>query len=115
MNGLSKGKRFERQIAKLLNTVFGSDVRRTPNSGGLSIKGDLIDLSGVLKDYHWELKAQEKLNIHAALEQSIRDCGAKTPLVVFKRNHSGSFVALRFEDFLNIIKVRQNDLQTKFI
>lgn len=105
LNSQSKGKRFERKIAKLLNAILGTNIRRTPNSGGLSIKGDLLDLTGVLKDYHWELKAQESLNIWKALEQSRRDCPlGKTPLVVFTRNQENSYVAFGFMDFINLLK-----------
>lgn len=91
-----------------MNAILGTNIRRTPNSGGLSIKGDLLDLSGVLKDFHWELKAQEKLNIWSALAQSRSDCPAgKTPLVVFTRNQEQSYVAMPFMEFINFIKIIQ--------
>lgn len=108
INSQTKGKRFERKIAKLLNAIFGTNIRRTPNSGGLSIKGDLLDTSGFLENFHWELKAQQSLNIWKALEQSRCDCpAAKTPLVVFTRNQEESYVALKFMDFVNLLKELQ--------
>lgn len=100
-----KGKRFERRIAKLLNKCFGQNMRRTPNSGGLSIKGDLLDIKGLLSEYHWELKAVERLNVHEAFAQSVRDCPVgKTPLLVYKRRFGEPMVSLQLTDFINILK-----------
>lgn len=42
-----KGYRFEAFLVKLFNKAFGTNkIRRTPASGGLSIKGDLCTLEG---------------------------------------------------------------------
>ena len=42
MNANKKGKRFELKVAKYLAEKLQANIRRTPNSGGLSIKGDLL-------------------------------------------------------------------------
>jgi Holliday junction resolvase len=105
LNSNKKGKVFERQVAKTLNKVFDADVRRTPQSGGLSIKGDLIQLSGILSEFHWECKNQEKLNIWNSLKQAIKDRPInKIPVVVFTKNFEEEFVSMRFNDFLNLLK-----------
>lgn len=104
INSNRKGSNFERKIAKEINEMFGTNVRRTPNSGGLSIKGDIIATSGTLSEYHWELKNQEKLNIWKALHQSRSDRGSRIPLVVFTKNLEADYVALELGDFLNIVK-----------
>ena len=44
INSQAKGKRAEREVAKLINKYLGTNVRRTPQSGGLSIKGAIIDI-----------------------------------------------------------------------
>ena len=51
-----------------------------------------------------EAKNQERLNIWKALEQAYANAkeGA-TPLVVFSRNHSKTYVALEFEDLLTLL------------
>ena len=109
MNSNQKGKRFEREIAKIINKKFDSDVRRTPCSGGLSFKGDIIDLCGPLKEFHFECKNQEKMNIWDALRQAEGDApGAKTPLVVFTKNFEDTYVALRLNDLLDLIKEIQD-------
>lgn len=105
MNSQQKGKRKEREIAKLLSDKFSTSCKRTPCSGSLDFKGDIIAFKGIIGEYHWEIKNQEKLNIWKALKQSIRDCPVrKTPLLVFSKAFSENFVALRFDDFTNLLK-----------
>ena len=107
LNANKKGKRFELKIANYLTKEFNTSIRRTPNSGGLSIKGDIIATQGILSEYNWECKNQEKLNIWKALEQSKGDCATvgnrKKPLVVFTKNHHSDFVALELEDFVQLL------------
>ena len=105
MNANKKGKRFELQVAKYLSKEFGSEIRRTPNSGGLSIKGDIMATQGILSEFNWECKNQEKLNIWKALEQSANDCigSHKQPLVVFTKNYEKDYVALRLQDFTQLL------------
>jgi len=45
INSQQKGKRAEREVAKLINKYLDTNVRRTPQSGGMSIKGDIIDIN----------------------------------------------------------------------
>ncbi len=107
MNANQKGKRFEREVCKIINNKFDSNVIRTPQSGGLSIKGDIIDINpdSPLYDYHWECKNQEKLNIWKALAQARADKPmGKIPVVVMTRNFENNYACLELEDFLNLIK-----------
>jgi len=102
-----KGKRFEREVAKQINKKFETNVRRTPLSGGMAFKGDIIciDDNSIISEFSFECKNQEKLNIWKALEQSRNDAPQRTmPVVVFTKNHEKDYIALELEDFLNIIK-----------
>ena len=105
LNANKKGKRFELQVAKYLSKEFETTIRRTPNSGGLSIKGDIMATQGILSEFNWECKNQEKLNIWKALEQSRNDCigSHKEPLVVFTKNFEKDYVALELKDFVQIL------------
>tara|TARA_R110000772_G_scaffold5730_3_gene20493 strand:+ start:770 stop:1120 length:351 start_codon:yes stop_codon:yes gene_type:complete len=105
LNANQKGKRFELKIAKDLAKKFNTNIRRTPNSGVLSIKGDIMTLSGILSEYSWECKNQEKLNIWKALEQSEGDARGtlKTPVVVFTKNFEKDYIALQYNDFVNLL------------
>ena len=107
INANKKGKRFERDVAKTLNKKFGTNVRRTPQSGGLSIKGDIIDIddNSILSEFHFECKNQERLNIWKALAQARGDKPlGKIPLVVFTKNHEQDYVCIEFHDFINLVK-----------
>jgi len=102
-----KGKRFEREVAKQINNKFSTKVRRTPLSGGMDFKGDIIciDDSSIISEFSWECKNQEKLNIWKALQQSRNDEPQRTiPVVVFTKNNEKEYIALELEDFLNILK-----------
>ena len=105
LNANQKGKRFELKIAKDLAKRFKTDIKRTPNSGGLSFKGDILTTSGILSEYSWECKNQEKLNIWKALQQSEGDARGtlKTPVVVFTKNFEKDYIALQYDDFVNIL------------
>lgn len=105
INSQAKGKRAEREVAKLINKYLGTNVRRTPQSGGLSIKGDIIDIDpkSAAFNYHFEIKDQKKLMIPKWWEQIEEDCPpGKTPINVFKMN--GQFYAtLEFKDWLDLL------------
>ena len=106
MNANKKGKRFELKVAKYLSREFNNiKISRTPNSGGLSLKGDIMATQGILSEFNWECKNQEKLNIWKALEQSANDCigSHKQPLVVFTKNFEKDYCALRLEDFVQLL------------
>lgn len=75
-----KGKAGELEVAREFQK-HGFDVRRTPNSGGLSLKGDLLGLDG----YSVEIKRCETLLIPKWLRQTHADAaGARTPLLIFR-------------------------------
>jgi Holliday junction resolvase len=98
---LTKGKAYERKIAKVLSDAFGCNVRRVPCSGALDIKGDLRNLHGPLEQFVIECKKQEKLNIWKCLEQAQTQAGHKTGLLVFSRNNTDDFIEILAEKELN--------------
>jgi len=55
INAQNKGKRGELEVVRIINKNLGTKIRRTPNSGGLSFKGDIIDIDdiSILFDYHF--------------------------------------------------------------
>ena len=115
MNAKQKGNRFERQVAKQINKKFETNVRRTPLSGGMNFKGDIIciDDNSIISEFSWECKNQEKLNIWKALKQAKNDAPQRTmPVVVFTKNFETEYACIELEDFLNIIKELE-DLRNK--
>ena len=105
INSQAKGKRAEREVAKLINRYLGTNVRRTPQSGGMSIKGDIIDINpdSVAYQFHFEVKDQKKLMIPKWWEQIDDDCPvAKTPVNVFKMN-AQFYATMQFTDWLSLL------------
>ena len=105
---LKKGKNYERKIAKILSDAFDCNVRRTPGSGNLDIKGDLRNLSGPLEGFVFELKKQEHLNIWKALEQTFLEAGHKIGVLIFSRNNERDYVCIDLQDFIAILQDKEN-------
>lgn len=101
-----KGKTYERKVAKILSKAFNTKVQRVPCSGAFEDwKGDLRDLTGVLKSFVWECKHQERLNIWDCLRQSQAQSSAgRIPVLVFTKNYEKDFVALELQDFISILQ-----------
>ena len=121
INSQAKGKRAEREVAKLINKYLGTNVRRTPQSGALNFKGDIIDINpdSAAYQFHFEVKDQKKLMIPKWWEQIDDDCPvAKTPVNVFKMN-AQFYATMQFTDWLSLLaeieelKEKINDLQLR--
>ena len=102
LNANKKGKRFELQIAKYLSREFETSIRRTPNSGGLSIKGDIMATQGILSEFNWECKNQEKINIWESYKQADENSNSYEPVVVLKRNKHKPLVLVDAEYFVEL-------------
>jgi hypothetical protein len=105
INQRDKGKRYERAIAKKLNKFLDANVKRTPNSGGLSLKGDILtlDTKSPAFPYHWELKNQKSVHIPKWWKQTIDDCPvSKIPLLVYRMNYD-DMISMRLDDFIGLL------------
>lgn len=96
MNSRDKGARGEREIVDAYRSA-GYPAVRTPLSGGMQWKGDLIGVPGL----GIEVKRNERLNIWAALDQ----CTVDTPLdhvpaLHFRRSRSPWWVAIPLPEFI---------------
>jgi len=56
-----------------------------------------------LKDFHFEVKVVERLNIQDAMAQAKRDCGSKVPIVVHRRNFHPWLVTMPAEVFFDFL------------
>jgi len=79
----NKGSRGELEVAAIFQAV-GFDARRTPNSGGLSWKGDVQGVPG----YVLEVKRCETLAVPAWLRQAHAASAGDVPVVAFRRNRA---------------------------
>jgi hypothetical protein len=94
VHSLNKGKAGERELAKELTRLFGSECRRGQQFSGIEGE-DVVGLDGV----HVECKRVEKLNLKDAVNQSIRDAGRKSiPVVCHRTNRQPWLITLRLED-----------------
>lgn len=108
-----KGAKAENDIAKILG-ARGVEVRRTPLSGGLDWKADLIDKPGsdtlARLGLHLEVKRQERLALPAWIAQSKRDApDGFSACVVWRRNNEPWYIALPFDQFLDLIGLHEQE------
>ena len=105
----AKGRRLQNTVCELLREHFkdelepddlrpaimgepGEDIKRSP-------------LAKRLLPFSFECKNQEALSIWSALAQAEGNCPeGDIPTLVFKRNHSETYVTLKFDDFLKLLK-----------
>lgn len=108
LNAKQKGARAEREFAKLLRE-YGYDAERgCQYSGGK----DSPDVKTNMLSVHWEVKHVEKLNIHKAIEQSIKDSGeGEIPLVAHRRNREPWYVTLSLTDFMKLFKAYEREIK----
>ena len=99
MNSKLKGGRGEREFAALCREYGYTEVHRGQQFVGGYDSPDVAGLPGV----HVEVKRVEKLNIHEAMGQSIRDSEGKAiPIVSHRRNHDKWLVTMRFTDWIQL-------------
>ena len=82
INSQAKGKKAERDVAKEINRFLGTNVRRTPQSGGMSIKGDKMNAKFYatleLKDWLSSLaEFQELKHSHDIMKEELEDLRSK--------------------------------------
>ena len=101
MNSKLKGGRGEREFAALCRDEGYNEVHRgTQYQGGV----DSPDVKG-LPGIHVEVKRVERLNIHAAMAQAIRDSeGQKIPIVAHRRNREGWYITMRAGDWFSLYR-----------
>ncbi len=97
-----KGKRGERMWASLCRDN-GFDVHRTSQYCGNT--GEAADVVG-LPNMHVEVKFVERLNIHDAIDQAVRDAelDGRMPMVAHKKSRCGWLVTLPAEVFFALYK-----------
>ena len=105
-SGKQKARRLQDRLAKDIREAFGlSEIDVKPAI--MSVSGVDIQLSESARiafPFAVEAKARESLPLWASISQAEENAeieGLK-PLLAFKRNGSGIYVALRWEDFLEL-------------
>ena len=102
----NKGKRLQNKVRDLILEKFNSLESDDVRSITMGESGEDILLSPAARklfSFSVECKNQEKLNIWKSLEQSETNSGKHTPIVIFKRNRTKTYVALEFEKLLELL------------
>lgn len=106
-----KGRSFQKAIALRIQTNYGladSDVRST----AASVTGEDIIFSEEARavfPYSVECKNQEHLNIWKAIEQSRKNAGKFTPIVIFKKNKEQTYVTIDIDSFFKILNANKTE------
>ena len=104
INSKDKGARGERMFAAVLRE-HGWDARRGQQFSGSPDSPDVLGLPG----HHIEVKFTEKLRIYDAVKQSTKDASLlEIPLVAFKSNGRPWLAILDMEDYLLLVRERDN-------
>lgn len=105
----AKGRRLAAKAKEMLllrtPELQDADFRVTPSG----VTGPDLDLSPLAASFYpfvFEMKNQERIQIWQSLEQaeSHKKETDRIPLLVFSRNHSEVYAALKFDDLLQIVK-----------
>ena len=107
-SGKQKARRLQDKLAADIREAFGlseNDVKSAIMSeSGPDIK--LSEAARVAFPFAVEAKAQESLPLWASIGQAEENAAKESlvPLLAFKRNGSGIYVVLRWEDFMGVIR-----------
>lgn len=96
-----KGADGERELVSILKE-YGFITER----GGSQTFGTVPDVAG-LPGIHIEVKRVERLNVHEAMQQAVRDSERfqdGMPTVFHRRNRSQWLVTMRLDDWMRIYK-----------
>ena len=106
----NKGKRLQNSVRDILLETFKEDLEPDDvKSAVMGDSGEDIQLSPAARKvipYSIECKNQEKLNIWSALEQAEDNSKESTPVLIFKRNRSKTYVTIELEEFIKLINVK---------
>ena len=104
MNSRQKGKRGELEAAHLLRE-YGFEARRGQQFSGANGDPDVVGLPGI----HLEVKRVEKLNLEAAMQQSITDARInEIPIVMHRKNRGQWLVTMTFSDWMKLYQGGQD-------
>ena len=115
INSKKKGAAGEREFANYCKEK-GFDVRRTAQYNGKE-QGSLADVIGI-PGIHIEVKRVEKLNIHNAVNQAIRDNVNKdsVPIVAHRKNRTPWLITMTADDWFKLfygLEVNEDEQPSK--
>jgi Holliday junction resolvase len=102
VNSREKGKRGEREFAKVLNDSFGLTAKRGVQYQGSAMSPDVV---GSWAGTHPEVKRVEDLDLDKAVEQAVRDAGLeKVPYVAHRKNGQEWKITVRLKELKEFVQ-----------
>lgn len=99
VNSKEKGKRGERELARVLKSE-GYDTHRGVQYKGGPESPDVVGLPGI----HIECKRVEKLNLYEAIDQAKREAGEELPAVFHRKNDHEWLVTMPLKDWMEVYR-----------
>ena len=116
----AKGRKLQDYVRDLLRLKFIKEWKLFPKLEDDDIKCQIMGVSGEdivlspaarkLIPYSFECKNQERLNLWSSLEQAESNCEDRSPVLVFKRNRSKTYVAIEFDHFIELINEKIKEI-----
>ena len=103
----AKGRRLQNLLRDILRDAFPSLEEDDVKVAIMGENGEDIKLSPAARKkipYSFECKNTERLQIWQAIEQAESNCNDRVPVVVFKRNRSKTYLTIELDNFVNIIR-----------
>lgn len=94
-----KGKRGEREVARVLKTFGFPAWRSVQYCGSTGEAADVVGLDG----FHLEVKRCELLRIAEWLRQAERDCGGDIPVVCHRRSNERWYATLPMDELFGLV------------
>lgn len=105
-----KGKRGEREVAKIFRESGVPEARRTVQYCGKT--GDAADVTGV-PGLHIEVKHVEREAVRTWYGQAARDAAAagkgNLPVVIHRKSHSPWLITMSLKDFIDIFQEKERE------
>ena len=113
----NKGRKLQNLVRDHLRSVY-TEILETNDieSQVMGMSGEDIVLSPAAKKvirYSFECKNKERLDLWKSLEQAESNSEDRTPVLVFKRNRTKVYVAFEFDHFIDMIRERSLNEQSK--
>lgn len=99
INGCEKGKAGEREWRDELRKLGCENARRGRQFSG---SPDSPDVVNGIPGTHVEVKREERLNVYDAIDQAVRDSGARVPYVAHRRNRRPWLITIRAQDLVRL-------------
>lgn len=96
LNSRQKGKSGELEACQVLRELFGWVCQRSQQFCGRA--GDADIKVSQTPGLFWEIKRQEKLEVHKAMRRATEDSGRQCPVLMHRKNRGDWLLTIRLID-----------------